>query len=1681
MGSTDYGEILLSAVNTLIEKSIEDLHFDRTIKCEIIDDRDKKFGKYIVSDGSAKMEAYCETADKYTIGDQIYVTIPRNDYTQKKIITSKYVENDDAKPIAYIPPLGTFLNMSGNLCNSCSSWGIRANSGQIYKQIASIDLINGNYDITANDTKVCDTIGIAADFKTLFGGVDIRKGNFGLRVDLFTYANKENKETYDNVVSITFDNTQMFGNPYNYQIPLRQEVKINKGDLLVWGANIYLYQQNNFETQENQSYDSSNILGDNIIVSNIMLSFGQDLLKLKDDNFTISTKDELTYDKENTVKTIHSNWINKDPETNEFIGFSDGVVDLDYDEETYIKEYAEVMQGASIVISEEDNPIPDTAESLQLYANAKSLTQEVKKIENYFNDNLYIVGILNDLKRNLIAFDIDANTINGIIDSIGKQFVADNYAQGRLIEIPYINYLQEKFQNHDYKWLNDLTEWENLKIQINSTIIDIGTLYNTLLSGQINNAKTYVESSQNRILNVISKINESLTVIMDRIENANAHLITILDQDTYWNSPNARPFRQRYDDFAKTNANRYCIYWYHYNKGYENLNDPFISKDWERIQFDDTVPGMPNIIIEDNEYEKTSTIPYITNSLSMDVVEEKYKAILFFNHHRIDSNELVFTNNKPTSMAIAGDLNNALYIEVGVENSNSMESHQLYNQYYTLLKASDQFINRKIRVRFDGVQGKDEMLVSTQVFWYVPTQATMLRVDDTKLKREGFSLVENNGSDDAKYYRSGYVCYYRNIAGIDTDDTIIPIDADTYFWYQVAPMYNPTLTNNTIICKVIKDNQEYHTEKLFTFSTYGNNGTDYTVSIVPTGNQSAVVENNDLQLQAIFSDYEGKELEAPSYKWSWQGPSYFKQIVDNEHPELLKTTLGENVPFNFCLYNIAKVSIPWDKINATVGANETLNLVGLRAIPYAASVDYYIQGASTIIYNDLGVNPQYENMPYKIFDGANDGAEIIDVTWELMHYTEDGEEYSPTAKDFVPSIYTNKSATEYYLKPSTMYIVDQSIYSVAVCKQGDIILYAQPIYIGQNRYSSPMLNSWDESLQIDETNNTVMSAMMGAGYKDNLNRFNGVLMGNVGPKAQIDSIINAGIYGFNEGAQSFAWKVDGTGFIGKSGKGRIEFDGNNGVIKSALWDGIIEDGKIIQSGTQGMCIDLQDGHIDAYDFKLSSNNIELNSNPSADGYYLNVNQGALTLSGGENPIFKINVNGLYVNSSPSKAGECYLHIGDTDEYIKFIADNDRDKLEIKVNSLIITGTEGFQVNQETLFNQLTGNKESGLYLQDGYLYVNADWMQTGLLRSRNWNGQYNVEQGLITQSGTEGTAISLTTGQFDARDFSLSSESIAINSAGNPYLEIKHSYINYEGKEEFYPVLKIANDGTFKMQSLPLTGKKENIYYVISNWSSGANVRAGTFNDDKTALTYVDGTDKTPIRNYPNGSKIPVTTQTPYPKTSGSELWYETIDGYFVACRGGSGQLYLTLEESTATNEFIAFTGYRISTSNSTASMNLDIQNGKIEMIGGGNYTYYSESGEEIETVYSGAIGKLTIDATAITQPFSIGNLSIDWTGTIGTNKWSIASNGEASFGWMWASTIRCNSLICSGVSFSSMQSDISTLQTDVYNLKNNQLSHSDVNSAIKTAIDNNNGTYIMGLVNKLSNRISILEGFHGL
>jgi hypothetical protein len=97
-----------------------------------------------------------------------------------------------------------------------------------------------------------------------------------------------------------------------------------------------------------------------------------------------------------------------------------------------------------------------------------------------------------------------------------------------------------------------------------------------------------------------------------------------------------------------------------------------------------------------------------------------------------------------------------------------------------------------------------------------------------------------------------------------------------------------------------------------------------------------------------------------------------------------------------------------------------------------------------------------------------------------------------------------------------------------------------------------------------------MSSAYVAGGEDDNNKFTGLVMGELGTIAATESQgvktyanshevapnpTETGLFGYREGAQSFGFRTDGTAFIGESGGGRINFDGNSGVIYSGNFDG----------------------------------------------------------------------------------------------------------------------------------------------------------------------------------------------------------------------------------------------------------------------------------------------------------------------------------------------------------------------------------------------------------------------------------------------------------------------------------------------------------------------------------------------
>jgi hypothetical protein len=67
-----------------------------------------------------------------------------------------------------------------------------------------------------------------------------------------------------------------------------------------------------------------------------------------------------------------------------------------------------------------------------------------------------------------------------------------------------------------------------------------------------------------------------------------------------------------------------------------------------------------------------------------------------------------------------------------------------------LLNGANALVNRALRVRYDGVDLKDEALIDSYVYWYIPKNATMLTFNQEKLNKMGFSTLDeiDNGIDN---------------------------------------------------------------------------------------------------------------------------------------------------------------------------------------------------------------------------------------------------------------------------------------------------------------------------------------------------------------------------------------------------------------------------------------------------------------------------------------------------------------------------------------------------------------------------------------------------------------------------------------------------------------------------------------------------------------------------------------------------------------------------------------------------------------------------------------------------------------------------------------------------------------------------------------------------------------------
>ena len=94
--ATDISEQLFQAIDAIVMERIRVLPYDKTVIATIIENKNAPYGKYkVTTDDNITFYAFSEVTN-YPLYTRIYVRIPQGDYTKQKIITGRYIPDNNS-------------------------------------------------------------------------------------------------------------------------------------------------------------------------------------------------------------------------------------------------------------------------------------------------------------------------------------------------------------------------------------------------------------------------------------------------------------------------------------------------------------------------------------------------------------------------------------------------------------------------------------------------------------------------------------------------------------------------------------------------------------------------------------------------------------------------------------------------------------------------------------------------------------------------------------------------------------------------------------------------------------------------------------------------------------------------------------------------------------------------------------------------------------------------------------------------------------------------------------------------------------------------------------------------------------------------------------------------------------------------------------------------------------------------------------------------------------------------------------------------------------------------------------------------------------------------------------------------------------------------------------------------
>lgn len=207
---------IFSAVDILLDKKLQEAHFDRTIQATIVKCVNPSIGQYAVLYQDAELTAFGDLDMQYERGDRVYINVPENDFSRDKTILGRI---DKYTPILpeYAIDEANYNRLGTNIFTLRKKYGKDMVLYDAEANINELELSPASIDHFLFYLAQSDALLIYPAFISIIGAQrdanELAKINFGIKVKL-AFSTDDNQIEIKTVI---FDIDYILGNPYNLQ------------------------------------------------------------------------------------------------------------------------------------------------------------------------------------------------------------------------------------------------------------------------------------------------------------------------------------------------------------------------------------------------------------------------------------------------------------------------------------------------------------------------------------------------------------------------------------------------------------------------------------------------------------------------------------------------------------------------------------------------------------------------------------------------------------------------------------------------------------------------------------------------------------------------------------------------------------------------------------------------------------------------------------------------------------------------------------------------------------------------------------------------------------------------------------------------------------------------------------------------------------------------------------------------------------------------------------------------------------------------------------------------------------------------------------------------------------------------------------------------------------------------